>query len=108
MNNLNSITTYNENKNANVIEYSINRPIQLGLCCLNITLKGHKPPIYPSRKIIMRIIEERGMNELKSRILANLNDLLYMIRWNQENGIKVFRLSSELFMHKTNPKVNMN
>jgi UV DNA damage endonuclease len=105
MNNINSITAYNENKNINVIEYSINRPIQLGLCCLNITLKAHKPPIYPSRKIIMRIIEERGVGELKSRILANLNDLLYMVRWNQENGIKVFRLSSELFMHKTNPKV---
>ena len=28
-----------------------------------------------------------------------------MIDWNEENGIKVFRLSSELFPHKTNPKV---
>tara|TARA_Y100001954_G_C15774447_1_gene586191 strand:- start:979 stop:1785 length:807 start_codon:yes stop_codon:yes gene_type:complete len=28
-----------------------------------------------------------------------------MIDWNEENGIKVFRLSSELFQHKTNPKV---
>ena len=83
----------------------INKPVQLGLCCLNITLKAEKPPIYPSRKIIMRIIKERGMDELKNRITANLQDLIKMIKWNNKNGIKVFRLSSELFMHKTNPKV---
>tara|TARA_Y100000592_G_scaffold68985_1_gene107231 strand:- start:170 stop:952 length:783 start_codon:yes stop_codon:yes gene_type:complete len=28
-----------------------------------------------------------------------------MIDWNESCGIKVFRLSSEMFMHKTNPKV---
>ena len=28
-----------------------------------------------------------------------------MIQWNEDNGIKVFRLSSELFPHKTNPKI---
>lgn len=83
---------------------SAHKPIQLGLCCMNTTLKKqHK--IYCSRKIIVRIIEEKGMDELKSRITQNLKDLLKMIQWNQENGIRVFRLSSELFMHKTNPKI---
>ena len=28
-----------------------------------------------------------------------------MMDWNEANGIKVFRLSSELFPHKSNPKV---
>ena len=28
-----------------------------------------------------------------------------MIEWNDQNGIRVFRLSSELFPHKTNSKV---
>ena len=45
------------------------------------------------------------MEELKRRITDNLKDLVKMIEWNEQNGIKVFRLSSELFMHKTNPKV---
>ena len=45
---------------------------------------------------------------LKTRIIKNLEDLLYMIDWNESCGIKVFRLSSEMFMHKTNPKVNNN
>ena len=84
---------------------SVNKPVQLGLCCMNTTLKKQKPPIYASRKIIVRIIDERGIEELKKRITLNLKDLIKMIEWNEQNGIKVFRLSSELFLHKTNPKV---
>jgi len=81
------------------------RTVQLGLCCMNITLKEKKPPIYAARRIIVRIIDEKGIDELKRRILANLEDLYKMLQWNEENGIRVFRLSSEMFQHKTNPKV---
>lgn len=84
---------------------SENRPIQLGLCCLNTILRKHKPPIFASRKMIIRTIEEKGIDELKTKILQNLRDVLTMMDWNEENGIKVFRLSSELFPHKSNPKV---
>ena len=83
---------------------SSNKPVQLGLCCMNTTLKAEKK-VYASRKIIVRIIDEKGIEELKNRITKNLQDLLIMIDWNEENGIKVFRLTSELFPHKTNPKV---
>ena len=81
------------------------KDIQLGLCCMNITLKKEKPPVYAARRIIVRKINELGIEELKKRILLNLEDLLKMIEWNDKNGIRVFRLSSELFLHKTNPKV---
>ena len=84
---------------------SMNLPVQLGLCCMNTTLKKEKIPVYCSRRIIMRIIDEKGIDELKQRVIKNLQDLLKMIDWNEENGIKVFRLSSELFPHKTYPKV---
>ena len=84
---------------------SNNLPIQLGLCCLNITLKKKMIPIYPSRKIIQRIIKERGIGELKRRVEQNIEDLIKMIHWNEKNGIKVFRLTSDLFPHKTNPNV---
>ena len=80
------------------------KPVQLGLCCMNTTLKKEKK-VYASRKIIIRIIDERGIEELKTRVTKNLEDLLKMIDWNEENGIRVFRLSSEMFPHKTNPKV---
>ena len=81
------------------------KPVQLGLCCMNTTLKAQKPPVYAARRIIIRIIDEKGIDELKRRILANLDDLYKMLEWNEANGIRVFRLSSELFQHKTNPKV---
>ena len=81
------------------------KSVQLGLCCMNTTLKKQKPPVYAARRIIVRIIDEKGIDELKRRILANLDDLYTMLEWNEANGIRVFRLSSELFQHKTNPKV---
>ena len=79
--------------------------IQLGLCCLNITLRDQKPTIFSSRHMIIKSIEEKGIDELKKRIIQNLKDTLRLIDWNFQNGIHVFRLSSGLFPHKSNPKV---
>ncbi len=84
---------------------SINKPIQLGLCCLNTRMRKQKPPVFSSRTMIMRTIKERGIETLKSKIIDNLNDTLKLIKWNEENGIKVFRLSSSLFPHISNPRV---
>ena len=85
---------------------SENKPIQLGLCCLNTILRAQKPPVFASRKMIIRSVEEQGLEVLQEKILQNLRDVLTMMDWNEENGIKVFRLSSELFPHKSNPKVD--
>ena len=84
---------------------SENKPIQLGLCCLNTALRAQKPSIFMSRKMVMRTIREQGIDALKAKILDNLDDLVKMIEWNEDNGIKVLRLSSELFPHKTNPEI---
>ena len=84
---------------------SKNKPIQLGLCCINSYLRNQKPPIFSSRKMIIRTVNEKGIDFLKEKIIQNLKDTLVLIDCNEKNGIKVFRLSSELFPHKTNPKV---
>jgi len=84
---------------------SINKPIQLGLCCINMTLRGQNPPIYCSRRMIIRKIKQMGINALKHKILLNIKDLANLIKWNEENGIKVLRISSEIFPHFSNPKV---
>ena len=84
---------------------SQNRPVQLGLCCLNTQLRAQKPPVFASRKMIIRSVEEQGIEVLQQKILQNLRDVITMMHWNEKNGIKVFRLSSELFPHKSNPKV---
>ena len=84
---------------------SNNKPVQLGLCCLNSRLRDKRPAIFSSRKMIIRTIEEQGIDVLKEKILQNLRDTITMIEWNEKNGIKVLRLSSEMFPHKSNPKV---
>ena len=84
---------------------SINKPIQLGLCCINTVLRNQKPPIYASRRMIIKSIEEKGIEELKSKILQNLRDVITIMDWNEANGIKLYRMSSEMFPHKSNEKV---
>ena len=84
---------------------SKNKPIQLGLCCLNTEMRAQKPPVFSSRKMIIRKIEEDGIYALKEKILQNLRDTLTLMDWNEKHGIKVFRLSSEIFPHKSNKKV---
>ncbi len=66
---------------------SSNKPVQLGLCCMNTTMKKMKPPVYASRRIIIRIIDEKGIEELKTRITKNLEDLLKMKEWNEKHEI---------------------
>ena len=81
------------------------KSIQLGLCCINTILRAQKPPVFCSRKMIIRTVKEKGIDVLKEKILQNLADVIKMIEWNEQNGIRVLRLSSELFPHKSNPRV---
>ena len=83
---------------------SENKSIQLGLCCMNTILHSQKPPIMASRSVILKTLETKGFDILREKIIQNLKDTLVMIDWNEQNGIKVFRLSSELFPHKSNSK----
>ena len=81
---------------------SEHKPIQLGLCCMNTILQSRKPPIMSSRSVILKTLETKGFEVLREKIIQNLKDTLVMIDWNEQNGIKVFRLSSDLFPHKSN------
>ena len=46
---------------------SENKPIQLGLCCLNTTLRQRKPTVFSSRTMIVRSILEKGVDTLKKK-----------------------------------------
>ena len=81
-----------------------NKSIELGLCCMNTILHNQKPQIMSSRSVTLKTLETKGFEYLREKILQNLRDTLVMIEWNEKNGIKVFRLSSELFPHKSNAK----
>lgn len=81
------------------------KSIQLGLCCVNTILQDRDPKVFTSRKPILKTIKEKGILYLKNLALENCKDLQTMIQWNAENGIRVFRISSELFPHISNSKL---
>ena len=52
---------------------SENKPVQLGLCCLNTVLRAQTPfPVFASRKMIIRTVKEKGIATLKQKITQNL------------------------------------
>ena len=79
--------------------------IKLGLCCLNTTLRKQKPPVFASRTIRIKQLDIMGIDELKRRALQNIQDVEKMIYWNRSKGIDVFRLSSQIFPHMSNPLI---
>ncbi|KAF3052791.1 hypothetical protein E8E11_011592 [Didymella keratinophila] len=98
---------------------------RLGYACLNTYLRNANPPIFSSRTCrIASIIEHRhplkdpsqpehatknrpdkdqpadharGQKYVEELCLANVRDIIKMIRWNDRYGIKFMRLSSEMF-----------
>lgn len=82
------------------------RPLNLGLCCLNTTLRDSKPRVFASRTIrVAGLNQQNGYVTLQERVRNNLADLITMMHWNVMNDIRVFRLSSDIFPHMSNPIV---
>ncbi|KAL6778268.1 hypothetical protein ACKKBG_A17550 [Auxenochlorella protothecoides x Auxenochlorella symbiontica] len=74
------------------------RPIpNLGYACLCCALRELKPPIFTSRDLIKRTLDEKGLPYLGELCLANSRDLARLIQWNQEHGIRFFRMSSVIW-----------
>ncbi|KAK1778685.1 UV-endonuclease UvdE-domain-containing protein [Copromyces sp. CBS 386.78] len=105
---------------------------RLGYACLNTYLRSAKPPIFSSRTCRMASIidhryplehEDEPEHHLKNKPdkskkprrelghkfvqelgLANARDIVKMLRWNDKYGIKLFRLSSEMFPFASHPE----
>ena len=71
--------------------------MNLGYACINMTLGNRKPKITTNRSMVRKTFLERGLNYAGELGLENSRDLLQILKWNTENGIKLFRLSSEFF-----------
>lgn len=69
--------------------------IRFGYACINMQLS--KQGIRTGRTMIDRKFREGGM-PLASRIsLDNARDLIKILQWNEQQGIRLFRIGSELF-----------
>ena len=71
--------------------------MSLGYACINSTLSNQKPKITTNRTMVKKTFTEKGINYASELSMLNVNDLSTILKWNVDNGIKFFRLSSELF-----------
>lgn len=72
--------------------------LSLGLCCINTELRTKTPPVFCSRTCIRRNFT---VELAKERALQNVKDISKLINWNNDNGIRCLRLSSDIFPHFT-------
>lgn len=64
---------------------------RFGYCCINLTLKT------VNRTMRYDTFAGRGLRYVSELALKNCEDLERMVKWNSENNISVFRISSEIF-----------
>ncbi|KAK3052089.1 hypothetical protein LTR09_006681 [Extremus antarcticus] len=105
---------------------------RLGYASLNTYLRMSNPPVFTSRTCrIQSILEHRhplqdpsqpehptknrpdrtqpaivelGQRYVEALCLANVKDIIKMVRWNDRYNIKFFRLSSEMFPFASHPE----
>ena len=65
----------------------------LGYACINVSL-GKK--VTTNRTMVKRTFQSKGMDYVSELALLNAKDIIKILEWNRQNGIKFFRLSSAL------------
>jgi UV DNA damage endonuclease len=79
--------------------------MELGYACINMELsyptkeqkKSGIAPVTTNRSMIKRTFLEKGINYASELSYKNVQDLVKVIQWNIDNGIKFFRMSSDVF-----------
>ena len=67
-----------------------------GYCCINLTLEKDQG-IKIGRSMIKRTFKARGIEYAGELAEANLRDMIEIIKWNNQQGIKLYRMSSNMF-----------
>lgn len=73
--------------------------MNLGYACINSGLSNvpKSKRITTNRSMIKRTFQARGLPYASELALANSQDLLKILKWNEQNNIKFFRMSSGIF-----------
>lgn len=81
--------------------------INLGYACINETLRNIKPKtnsICVSKTCIARTFRQKGKKYAIELAKNNLEATIKVMKWNYDNGIYLYRMSSNMFPHITNPE----
>ena len=68
----------------------------MGYACINTHSSNSKPKVTTNRSMIKRTFTEKGLPYASELALQNCKDLLTILEWNNQNGFKFFRMSSDL------------
>ena len=73
--------------------------MNLGYACINMTLSEQPKSkrITTNRSMIRRTFKAKGLPYASELALQNVLDLEKIIQWNEDNDIKFYRLSSDIF-----------
>ncbi len=73
--------------------------MNLGYACINMTLSEvpKSRRITTNRSMIKKTFLEKGKAYASALALENVKDLKKILQWNEMNGIKFFRMSSDIF-----------
>ena len=71
--------------------------MNLGYACINMTLGGQKPKITTNRSMIKKTFIDKGVEYAGDLSLLNSRDLCEIVKWNVDNGVNFFRISSDIF-----------
>jgi UV DNA damage endonuclease len=66
-----------------------------GYACINMTLR--QDGVSTNRDAIQRTFRTKGLPHISNLVLQNVTDLLKIVKWNEENGVKFYRMSSGIF-----------
>lgn len=67
-----------------------------GYCCINLTLEKERG-IKIGRSMIKRTFKAKGIEYAGELAEANLTDMIEILKWNTQQGIKLYRMSSNMF-----------
>ena len=67
--------------------------MSIGYACINMSL-GKK--VTTNRTMIKRTFLEKGLDYVSDCVIQNVADLEKIIDWNEQNGIKMYRMSSDM------------
>jgi len=67
--------------------------MNLGYACINMTMQKQ---VSINRTMMKRTFEAKGMDYVSDLTLLNSKDIIKILEWNRQHGIKLFRLSSSI------------
>lgn len=74
---------------------------KLGYACINMSLGKN---VTTNRTMIKKTFTQKGLDYVSDCVLQNVADLERIIDWNEANGIKFYRMSSDMFPWATEYK----